>query len=124
MVAKQCCWPIELRPDVILLDFLMPTLSGLQAAEEILKLMPLVPIVLYTMYDNAQLEAEAKKMGIRKIVSKANSQKLIAALEEVLGKPHDIGPIGVSSEYKVEPVSGEGSVSISTTKPPKPGTEG
>ena len=85
---------VELRPDVILLDFLMPMLSGLQAAEEILKLMPLVPIVLYTMSDNEQVEAEAKKTGIRKVVSKANSQSLVAALEEVLGKPHDVGPIG------------------------------
>jgi NarL family two-component system response regulator LiaR len=114
---------VELRPDVILLDFLMPMLSGLQAAEEILKIMPRVPIVLYTKYDNALLEAEAKKIGIRKIISKANSSKLAAALEEVLGKPHDIGPMGVSSEYKVEPVSGEGSVSIKARKPSKPGTD-
>jgi DNA-binding NarL/FixJ family response regulator len=102
----------ELRPDVILLDFLMPMLSGLQAAEEILKIMPRVPIVLYTMSDNEQVEAEAKKIGIRKIVSKANSQKLVAALEEVLGKPHDIGPIGVSDDYTVERVRDEGSTSI------------
>jgi DNA-binding NarL/FixJ family response regulator len=110
----------ELRPDLILLDFLMPMLSGLQAAEEILKLMPLVPIVLYSMYDNAELETEAKKVGIRKVISKANSSKLIAAMEEVLGKPHDIGPMGVSDEYSIEPVRGEGSVSIKPTKPPKP----
>ena len=94
---------VELRPDVILLDFLMPMLSGLQAAEQILKLMPLVQIVLYTMSDNEQVEAEAKKTGIRKVVSKATSRSLVAALEEVLGKPHGVGPIGVSGEYKLNP---------------------
>ena len=44
-------------------------------------------IVLYTMHDDAQLEAEAKKIGIRKVVSKANSAKLVAELEEIMGKP-------------------------------------
>jgi DNA-binding NarL/FixJ family response regulator len=113
----------QLRPDLILLDFFMPVLSGFQAAEQILKVMPRVPILLYTMSDNEEVEAEAKKIGIRKIVSKANSSKLVAALEEVLGKPHDIGPIGVSDEYTVDPVRGEGSTSAKATKPPKPGVD-
>ena len=110
---------VELRPDLVFLDFLMPMLSGLQAAEEILKVMRLVPIVLYTMCDNAALEAEAKRIGIRKVISKANSSKLVAAMEEALGKQHDLGPIGVSDEYTIEPVRGEGSVTIEPTKPTK-----
>ena len=106
----------QLRPDLILLDFLMPMLSGLEAAAEILKIMPLVPIVLYTMHDNAQLEAEAKKICIRKVVS--NSSNLVAALEEILGKPHQIGPLGVSDEYAVDPPPGEDSAAAKPTKPP------
>jgi DNA-binding NarL/FixJ family response regulator len=108
----------QLRPDLILLDFLMPMLSGLEAAAEILKIMPLVPIVLYTMYDNAQLEAEAKKIGILKVVSKANSSNLVAALEEILGKPHHIGPLHVSDEYAVDPHPGEDAAAAKPTKPP------
>ena len=111
---------VELRPDLVLLDFLMPMLSGLQAAEEILRVMPLVPIVLYTMCDNAALEAEAKRIGIRKVISKTNSSKLVAAMEEILSKPHHIGPMEVSDEYTIEPFRGEGSVSIKPTKPTKP----
>ena len=110
----------QLKPDLILLDFFMPMLSGLQAAEQILKVMPLVPIVLYTMHEFAQLEAEAKKIGIRKVFSKANSSTLVAALEEILGRPHNIGPLGISDEYTQEPAPGQGSVSIRPTKPPKP----
>jgi DNA-binding NarL/FixJ family response regulator len=67
---------LQLRPDLIILDFFMPMLSGLQAAEQILKMMPLVPIVLYTMHDNAQVEAEARRIGIRKVISKAKSMNL------------------------------------------------
>jgi DNA-binding NarL/FixJ family response regulator len=109
----------ELKPDLILLDFLMPMLTGLQAAEEILRIMPHVPIVLYTFYDNAQLEAEAKKIGIRKVVSKANSSKLVTALEEILGKPHQIGPLLVSDEYTVEPIQREDPASATPIKPPR-----
>ena len=109
----------QLKPDLILLDFFMPMLSGLQAAEQILKVMPLVPIVLYTMHEYAQLEAEAKKIGIRKVFSKASSSNLVATLEEILGKPHEVGPLLVNDEYTVEPSSGESSPS-ELTQPPKP----
>ena len=36
---------------------------------QILKIMPRVPIVLYTLYDDPHTEAEAKKVGIRKVIS-------------------------------------------------------
>ena len=77
---------LDLRPDLILMDFSMPMLSGLQAAEEILKLMPSVPVVLYTVYDDQQMEAEAKKIGICKVISKSRSENLVAELEAILGK--------------------------------------
>jgi DNA-binding NarL/FixJ family response regulator len=77
---------LDLRPDLILLDFSMPMLSGLQAAEEILKLMPSVPVVLYTVYDDQQMEAEAKKIGICKVISKSKSENLVAELEAILGR--------------------------------------
>ena len=83
---KAVLQALDLSPDLILLDFSMPMLSGLQAAEEILKLMPLVPVVLYTVYDDQQMEAEAKKIGICKVISKSKSENLVAELEAVLGK--------------------------------------
>lgn len=109
---------VEQKPDFIILDFSMPLLSGIQAAAEILKIMPLVPIVLYTLYDDAHTEAEAKKVGIRRVISKTKSMNLVADLEEILGKPLNVGPLGVSDEYTVEPVQGEDSVTATPTKPP------
>lgn len=83
---KAVLQALDLRPDLILMDFSMPMLSGLQAAEEILKLMPFVPVVLYTVYDDQQMEAEAKKIGICKVISKSRSENLVAELEAILGK--------------------------------------
>jgi DNA-binding NarL/FixJ family response regulator len=107
---------VEQKPDFIILDFSMPMLSGIQATAEILKVMPRVPIVLYTLYDDPHTEAEAKKVGIRKVISKTKSD-LVADLAEILGKPHNIGPLGVSDAYAIEPVRGEEAAAAEPTKP-------
>ena len=75
----------QLSPDLIVLDFAMPMLDGIQAAQEILKATPVVPIVLYTLHKNPQLDLEAAKAGIRKVFSKSEDFRLvIAGIEELL----------------------------------------
>lgn len=77
----------ELKPDVIILDQAMPFLGGIGAAVEILKTMPGVPIVLFTLHQNAQMETEATKAGIRKVISKTGGiDRLMACLEELVGE--------------------------------------
>jgi DNA-binding NarL/FixJ family response regulator len=77
----------QLKPDLIVLDFAMPMLNGIQAAEEILKTPPRVPIVLYTLYKNPQLDLDATKVGISKVISKSdNANSLISSLEELLAR--------------------------------------
>jgi CheY-like chemotaxis protein len=40
------------RPDLIILDFVMPVLNDLEAARELKKIMPDVPIILLTQHAN------------------------------------------------------------------------
>jgi DNA-binding NarL/FixJ family response regulator len=75
---------IELRPDVIILDLVMPRMNGLKAAEAIRTVLPAAPIVINTLYRTPQVEVEAKKHGIRKVVDKGNVAALISAVEELL----------------------------------------
>jgi|HubBroStandDraft_6_1064221.scaffolds.fasta_scaffold942007_2 DNA-binding NarL/FixJ family response regulator len=88
---------IELKPDLIILDFLMPLMNGIAAACEILRAVPGIPIVLYTMHMSTQLEREAKKVGITKVVSKTERfDAFIEGLNEVLVKKEaPIGPLGL-----------------------------
>jgi DNA-binding NarL/FixJ family response regulator len=73
----------EMHPDVIVLDFAMPVMK---AAQEITKVQPTVPIVLNTLYSSPQVELEAKRYGIRKVVEKTRSGALVSAIREVVDK--------------------------------------
>jgi DNA-binding NarL/FixJ family response regulator len=76
----------EMHPDVIVLDFAMPVMNGLMAAQEITKVQPTVPIVLNTLYSSPQVELEAKRYGIRKVVEKTRSGALVSAIRELVDK--------------------------------------
>jgi DNA-binding NarL/FixJ family response regulator len=74
----------ELRPDVIVLDLVMPHMDGLRAAQAIRKALPTVPIVLNTFYRTAEVELEAPKYGIQKVVDKTTPGTLLSVVEELL----------------------------------------
>lgn len=74
----------ELSPDIIVLDFLMPGMNGMQAASEIGKLIPDVPILMFTTYLSRQLVEEARNVGIRGAVAKSDARYVIDGLEALL----------------------------------------
>lgn len=77
----------ELKPDLVVLDFAMPGLNGLQTAERLSSLVPGLPIVLYTFYGFDAMIAEARKRGIREVIDKAaSSEHLLEAIEKHLPK--------------------------------------
>ena len=77
-----------LRPDLIVMDMVMPVMDGLQAAKEILKTFPALPIILNTMHTGEQVSIAAQSMGIRKVISKtAGPGELEAAIETLLNPP-------------------------------------
>jgi CheY-like chemotaxis protein len=57
----------KFRPDLIILDFSMPVMNGIDAARAIKKIMPRVPIILSTIHGNEMLSAAAKEGWNRRI---------------------------------------------------------
>ena len=77
----------ELQPDLILMDFKMPLADGIQAAAEISATSPSIPIVMYTLYRNDELDAAAKQAGVRSVVAKQDGVlNLLEAIDAEL--PH------------------------------------
>jgi two-component system nitrate/nitrite response regulator NarL len=59
-----------LHPDLILLDLSMPVMNGVEAACELKRLMPMVPIIVFSEYGDVFSEGEARSTGISAVVSK------------------------------------------------------
>jgi DNA-binding NarL/FixJ family response regulator len=76
---------VELKADLLVLDFAMPGLNGLQVAEQISRACPNLPIILHTIHDFPEMIAEAKRVGIREVVSKSDTAaRLLNAIEALL----------------------------------------
>lgn len=73
-------------PDVIVLDFQMPEMNGLDAAKEIRRLLPKVPILMVTLHMSPQLEYQARKAGIRGACDKGNIGCVVEGIDAVLHK--------------------------------------
>lgn len=80
---------LELHPHLVILDLAMPVMDGLTAAREISKLLPEIPILMYTMHWTPALDLAAQKCGVRKLVPKVQSTELVAAVGELLEAVQD-----------------------------------
>jgi DNA-binding NarL/FixJ family response regulator len=76
----------ELRPDLILLDFSMPELNGIETASILKKMLPHAHIVVFTMYDGALGSRLSLAVGVDLVVSKTEGLNgLVDAVNYVLG---------------------------------------
>lgn len=60
----------QLRPDLIVLDFSMPVMNGVEAADVLNKTMPEVPVIMLTAHKNQFVELVARAAGVRKVLQK------------------------------------------------------
>ena len=69
---------LELKPDLIVLDFSMPRINGLQAALMLHEIVPDTPIILFTVFKDAVLSRLAHNAGVASIVSKTDQLTILA----------------------------------------------
>jgi len=81
----------DLHPHVVILDFKMPGINGLETARRMLEIAPAVPIVMLTQHASASLEEHAREVGIRSVVSKTDVFAMVSMIEELLGH-RDLAP--------------------------------
>jgi two-component system chemotaxis response regulator CheY len=61
----------QLLPDLIVLDLSMPVVNGLDAARVLKRMMPTVPLILYSVFGDRLVERQARLIGISEVVSKS-----------------------------------------------------
>jgi two-component system response regulator NreC len=86
----------KLRPDVAVVDFVMPLLNGLDAGVQIQRDSPRTKAILLTMYTEDQYVLEAFRGGLRGYVIKTQAAAdLVQAIREVLRDAMYVSP-GIS----------------------------
>ena len=71
----------QLAPDIILMDFSMPQMDGVQAAREIAKSGTGIPILLCTRNLSPQIMELARSAGLRGAISKSEISKIPYAIK-------------------------------------------
>jgi len=78
----------ELHPDLIVIDLSMPVMNGLDAARELKRIMPGIPLIMFSEYSDSFSEQEARSVGISALVSK--SQHVSVLVEKAHSLLYDI----------------------------------
>ena len=71
----------QLAPDLILMDFSMPQMDGVEAARKIAESGTDIPILLFTLNLSPQLVRLARNAGLRGAISKSEISKLPYAIK-------------------------------------------
>ncbi len=61
----------ELQPDIVILDWQMPVMNGIEAARHIASIAPQATVALLTLHSGPQIARKAEAVGIRRVFSKA-----------------------------------------------------
>ena len=74
----------KLRPDLAILDVSMPELNGLEATRQILKSLPHVKILIYTMHETEKIIVDVLDAGALGIVLKSDAgENMVVAVESI-----------------------------------------
>lgn len=83
----------QLKPDIIIMDLVLPSLNGIDATQRILKLLPRTKIIVLSAYQTMEHVYRALRAGARGYVIKdALGTELISAVQTVLSGKQYLSP--------------------------------
>ena len=78
--AQQC------KPDIMILDFFMPGMTGVETAQVLGRVFPAMPILIVTLYITPQLVTQAKGAGVKGVAQKSDSSQVVTGIKTLLNK--------------------------------------
>jgi DNA-binding NarL/FixJ family response regulator len=102
------------RPDVAIVDFFMPRMTGVEVARQLKKHLKETGVLIFSAHESEVLAQEALQAGARGFLVKSDANKLLVAAVEALlaGRPFVGGRFCVQSRHEPEEMS-EGHVRLS-----------
>lgn len=75
----------QLHPDVVILDWQMPVMNGLEAAKKIRQLAHSPTMLMCTLHDDSRVARDAYAAGVKEVFSKTDhvAESLVTALNAV-----------------------------------------
>ena len=89
----------ELKPDLVLLDLVMPDMDGIEVGRQMHAIDPTVPLILVTLLDPWGLESAARNAGICRVISKSEGWKLIESIEQIVSRQERAGQPNASGTH-------------------------
>jgi DNA-binding NarL/FixJ family response regulator len=77
---------VKLKPDVVILDFAMTGLNGLQVGTQLSNTYPDLRIILHTFHAFSEMISQARKSGIQEVVSKGEHGNTLPEAIDRCGK--------------------------------------
>jgi DNA-binding NarL/FixJ family response regulator len=84
---------LESAPDLVVLDYQMPDLNGVDVARQISELSPKTSILMVTLHLSKQLVESARLAGVRGACAKQDIGSVIQAVEHLLQQETYFPPI-------------------------------
>jgi DNA-binding NarL/FixJ family response regulator len=78
--AQQC------KPDIVILDFFMPGMTGVEAAQVLARVFPAIPVLIVTLYITPQLVTQAKGAGVKGVAQKSDTSQVVTGIKTLLNK--------------------------------------
>lgn len=98
---------IENKPNVVITDYQMPGMSGIEVIQQIKSKLPNTPIILMTAYDEMQLTIKAIQVGAFDYIEKPiNLKKLKTILDNAITETNIVKLDISSSQSKINSLSG------------------
>jgi DNA-binding NarL/FixJ family response regulator len=72
------------RPDVVVLDYALPLVNGIEATRQIRSRVPGAEVLIFTMHDTASLVREVLEAGARGFLLKSDAKRFLVAAVESL----------------------------------------
>ena len=74
----------KVHPDLIVIDLVMPVMNGIDASCVLKRLMPTVPVVMFTTFADPHLKNAALAAGVHDFIDKSESGTLIESIKHFL----------------------------------------